>query len=86
MADILGYARVSTGGSNYNSGWGFIDKTGKVVVELIYTDARDFADNGLAAIRVGEVYNNNVKWGFVNTKGEIVIEPQYLSTWDFSQG
>lgn len=60
-----GLARVEKSGK-----YGFIDKTGKVIIPLNY----DYADNfsgGLA--KVGQ----NGKWGFINKTGKIVIPLQY---------
>src|SRR5204863_7789187 len=49
---------------------GFIDRTGKVVIEPRYAEARVYSE-GLAAVKVGD------KWGFIDTAGRMVIEPQF---------
>lgn len=50
--------------------WGFVDSTGKVMIEPQYEDAKSFS-NGVAA-----VCQNGV-WNFINTKGEVVIQGDY---------
>jgi len=49
---------------------GFIDKTGKVVIELKYDTLSNFK-NGVAAVLIGK------KWGFMDKNGKIIIPPQY---------
>ncbi len=49
---------------------GFIDKTGKVIIEPQFEDAQEFSE-GLAPVKVKE------KWGFINEFGKIVIEPNF---------
>lgn len=60
-----------------NGKWGFIDSTGKMVIEPQYEDARSFA-NGFAAVK------KDGKWGFINTDGKMVIEPQFENAKDFN--
>ena len=60
---------------------GFIDKTGKVVVELIYDGSYDFGD-GLAPV----FSRDEKKWGYVNTKGKLVIPYKYSSAYSFKDG
>lgn len=50
--------------------FGFIDKTGKIVIQPIFDAAGDFSE-GLARVKIGE------KWGFVDKTGKVVIEPQF---------
>lgn len=50
--------------------WGFIDKTGKFVIEPIFESVGDF-HNGMAK------FQYEGKWGYINKDGYIVIEPQY---------
>lgn len=54
-----------------NGKWGFVDKSGNVVVDYIYDKATDVNSYGYAGIKLGE------KWGVVNEKGEIILEPTY---------
>ncbi len=73
-----GLARVRKDGK-----WGFIDKTGKLVVPCVYDDAEDF-QNGMAAVK------RDGKWGFVNTSGTEAVPCQYETTAgnlnEFSEG
>jgi hypothetical protein len=57
--------------------WGFIDKTGKVVMQ--FDDARHFSE-GLAPAKI------DGKFGFVDPSGRTVIPPQFESALPFSEG
>ena len=50
--------------------WGFIDASGKVVIEPKYEDARSFS-NGLAGVKDGKF------WSFINEKNEKVITGEF---------
>lgn len=49
---------------------GFIDRTGKVQIELKYQEAHNFSE-GLAWVRIDD------KWGAIDTKGEIRVTPKF---------
>ena len=51
--------------------WGYIDKTGKVVIEPQYKESGDFSC-GLATAGSRNAY------GFIDAKGKVVIEPQFV--------
>jgi hypothetical protein len=58
---------------------GYVDFTGKVVVEPKFQrDPQPFS-NGLAAISIDN------KFGFIDMKGNIVITPQFVSVGDFDE-
>ncbi|HWP85551.1 MAG TPA: WG repeat-containing protein [Terriglobia bacterium] len=63
-----------------NSGWGFIDGTGTVVIPPQFRGARQFAE-GLAAVS-----DNSRKWGFIDKSARFVIPPQFDSATYFSEG
>jgi len=50
--------------------WGFVDRTGKMVIQQQYGFADDFSE-GLAGVVVDR------KFGFINQKGEMVIPPRF---------
>jgi hypothetical protein len=60
-------------------GWGYIDKTGKLIVEPQYEFASSFKE-GLAAVKMDGLY------GFIDQSGEIIIQPQYQHALPFSEG
>ena len=62
-----------------HKGWGFIDKTGTVVIQPRFEGALNFSD-GLAPVVLAG------KWGFINTKGDLVIENQFEWVGEFSEG
>jgi WG containing repeat len=59
--------------------YGYIDRTGKVVVKPQFDYAWDFHE-GLGRFEI------NDKFGFVDTKGRIVIKPQFNMALNFSDG
>ena len=62
-----------------NNKYGFIDKTGKIIIPMKYVDAFKFS-GGVARVE----FNN--KWGFVNNTGQEVIPVKYDDAFDFSEG
>jgi hypothetical protein len=58
---------------------GFIDKTGKLVIEAKFESALSFSE-GLATVVVGG------KAGFINKSGQMVIEPQFPQAFSFNEG
>lgn len=62
-----------------SDGFGFIDKTGKVVIPGKYDDVLDFSE-GLAAVQ------KNEKWGFIDKTGKEVISCQYDFVSSFYEG
>lgn len=50
--------------------YGFIDYTGKFVIEPIYDEVRDFS-NGYAAVK------KEGKWGFIDVNGKVQVEFQF---------
>ncbi|MFM2392239.1 MAG: hypothetical protein RLZZ546_216 [Bacteroidota bacterium] len=59
-----------------NIKWGFLDKNGKVAIDLMYDDVRDFND-GLA------IANLKGKWGYIDKKGNAIIPFSYLNAYEF---
>ena len=62
-----------------DKGWGYIDKTGKVVIEPQFEMAGSFSE-GLAGVEI------DGKSGFIDKTGQIVIEPQYDVVSKFNEG
>ena len=60
--------------------WGFIDKSGKTVIDFKYNVAVSFSE-GLAAVQ-----NINDKWGFIDKDGNEVIPFIYYDVRSFSEG
>jgi hypothetical protein len=54
--------------------WGFINKSGHLIIENKFSEVHVFAPNGLAAVK------QNGKWGFVDITGKTIIEPVYEKT------
>lgn len=60
--------------------WGFVDKTGKVVINPQFISVSNFSD-GLCGVR-----NDDGKWGFINKEGTITINYQFDEANDFKNG
>ncbi len=69
--------------ARYKGLWGYIDQTGKMVIEPQFQNVGAFSE-GKAPVCV-EVKRVR-KWGFINEKGEMVIEPQFERASSFSEG
>ena len=65
-----------------NNKYGFMDKTGTVVIEPQFPDAKDFSD-GLARVCTGISYG---QWGYIDKTGKYVITPQFDYADDFHEG
>ena len=59
--------------------YGYIDTTGRMVVEPQYWEAKDFAE-GLAAVKMGD------RWGYIDREGRTALAPQWLAADNFSEG
>ncbi|ADQ41578.1 KWG repeat protein [Caldicellulosiruptor acetigenus I77R1B] len=66
-------------GVKKNNKWGYIDKTGKIIAEPKFENAKKFSE-GLAAVKV------NGKWGYIDRTGKMVIKPQFVEADDFQGG
>lgn len=64
---------------NEDGKYGYIDHSGKVVINCRFDDAQKFKD-GLAGIKIDSL------WGFIDTTGNVVIEPKYVMVHPFSEG
>jgi len=62
-----------------NMKYGFIDITGKIIIEPKFDDAWEFKDE-VAAVSL------NKKWGFINKQGTVIIQPQYEIVLNFFDG
>ena len=61
--------------------WGAIDKTGKTVVDFIYTNKPSNFKNGLSRIKT-----NKGKYGFINKNGNLIISAEYDWASEFYNG
>src|SRR4030042_1078127 len=59
--------------------WGYIDKSGTIVITPQFDKVRFFSDS-LAVVRIG------VKWGYIDTSGKIVITPKFDLAMNFKDG
>ncbi len=59
--------------------WGYIDKSGKLVIDTPLSFAPEFS-SGLIPVEI------NGKWGYANTQGEMVVKAEFYRTWPFRNG
>ena len=69
---------------------GYIDKTGKIVINPEFDDGGSFSE-GLAWVNIGGKLNEHGgvkggKYGYIDKTGNIVINPQFDVAGDFSDG
>ncbi|MEP6900989.1 MAG: WG repeat-containing protein [Actinomycetota bacterium] len=76
-----GLVKFSTSPGGYYSPYGFMDKTGKVVLDPIHSNAGSFHD-GLASV---ELPTFPTTYGFIDKTGKKVIEG-FDQVFDFSEG
>jgi hypothetical protein len=63
--------------------FGYIDKTGKLVVPTIYDSSEPFSE-GLASVLLSD--DGDGLWGYIDKAGKMVIKPQFASAAPFSEG
>ncbi|MCA1816762.1 MAG: WG repeat-containing protein [Acidobacteria bacterium] len=83
-----------------NGKWGYVDRTGKLVIPAQFKDALEFSE-GLAAVRLpvddahavtcplqnpGDTSTNPNLYGYVDRAGRLVIPPQFEYAKPFSEG
>ncbi len=73
---------VNNGLIAFKSGskWGFVDTSGKIVIEPKYKQAKSFSNKYAA------VCGDNGLWGFINDKYELVIGNKYMNAYYFTPG
>lgn len=81
---IFGYEQVNCSSENLasvqkNGKWGFIDNSGKVVIDVQYDEVKDFHE-GFAGVK------KDGKWGFIDKTGQVIIDFKYDEVTDFNQG
>jgi len=62
-----------------DTGWGYVDRHGRVVFEAQFEGAEPFSE-GLAAVRL------DGKWGYIDASGGFAIEAQFPSAFPFRGG
>lgn len=72
--------KISVSDKRGNDKYGFINKTGKIIVPPIYYEAGEFSE-GLAYVK-----NEERLCGFIDTTGNFVIEPKFYNATFFSEG
>src|SRR6516164_8860197 len=59
--------------------WGYMNKTGKMVIQPQFKQALRFSE-GLAAVKSGD------KWGYIDKSGKLAIAPQYEMAYQHVEG
>jgi hypothetical protein len=63
--------------------FGYIDRTGKLVIKPRFDWAHAFSD-GMARVRIGAPHEG--KFGFIDKTGTLAIQPRFVDARDFSEG
>ncbi len=61
--------------------WGYINKSGELVIDYQFLDAAPFSESGLAAVKVV----NGARWGYINRNGELVIDAEFSDAKPFDE-
>ncbi len=67
-----------------NGKWGYIDKTGKIVVQAIYNSAGYFVEDMAKIAKIND--RNEYLYGFIDISGREVIPPKFITVSDFDGG
>jgi WG containing repeat len=59
--------------------WGFIDRSGQVIIQPNFDTIRNFFENRAA-------FKQNSKWGFIDADGNVIIKPQFEEVTNFVEG
>jgi WG containing repeat len=74
---------VSWDDRGVNRQFGFVDKSGKYVIDAKFDDAFCFSE-GTAAVRIGDAERG--LWGFIDTTGKFVLDRQWGFAYAFKDG
>lgn len=84
--------QVSGDPLGYDGRWGFIDKTGKVVISPAYKDMGGGKSN-IGSDEKGDAFHDGLakiesegKTGFIDKAGQVVIPPDFTYAYPFSEG
>lgn len=90
-----GLARVGFGEKNQEphrdgsidiNSYGYIDKTGKLVIPAKFSAASNFSE-GLAAVKIDSQTNNKTAlYGYIDKTGKMIIAPKFTQAGNFSNG
>ena len=73
---VCGFPTKKLSGINFKR-YGFIDKTGKVVIEPQFDYAMNFQDGIACIAEVVDVGKKKIKYGFIDDKGNWIIKPVF---------
>jgi hypothetical protein len=76
-------SNVSWDDRGVNRHFGFVDKSGKYVIDPRFDDAFCFSE-GTAAVRIGDAERG--QWGFIDSTGKFVIDRQWGFAYAFKDG
>ena len=74
---------VSWDDRGVNRHFGFVDKSGKYVIDPKFDDAFCFSE-GTAAVRIGDAERG--QWGYIDSTGKFVIDPEWGFAYVFKDG
>ena len=65
---------------NNDGKWGYLNKTGQIMIDFEYDNALNFTENGLALV------SKDGKWGFIDINGKMAISADYEEAMPFKYG
>ena len=75
-----GLAAFSISTDSINRKWGFVDKSGFVKIEPLYSAVGNFSEGKCA------VANGAGEWGYIDTEGKFIVNYQYTNAKEFISG
>ncbi|MDF2685699.1 MAG: repeat protein [Clostridia bacterium] len=88
--DYVGFFREGRSAVFKGEKWGFVDDSGKIIIEPIWDNVSDFYE-GYAVVNSGgswdeeNEYNSSGKNGFINTDGVVVLALQWDTAYPFNK-
>ncbi|PPJ62334.1 WG repeat-containing protein [Cuspidothrix issatschenkoi] len=76
--DEAGYFHEGLASVNIDDKWGYIDKTGKIVIPLQFNKVGNFHE-GLAGVEI------DYKWGYIDKTGKIVVPPEFETEAEYDE-
>lgn len=63
---------------NQNNQWGFVDKSGKIIIDALY-DATSLMEKSVGSVK------KNGRYGLINSEGELLTKIEYYDILDYSE-
>jgi len=85
MYDEIGHFCCGLAPVKIETKWGYINKSGRIVVKPTFIRASEFSEDGLARVCVRRT-DRSAKYGFIDRHGNWKLQPEYGDVGHFSEG